>query len=484
MNLFISALNGIGFITVITAICPEAMSKGGDGKDWEVIEPSESIRFRTSGEQKTIGPFYKFEEGSESRMWAIPPLLSHETWKGVEAEEWDILYPLVTYDRFGSEFRLQLFQSFSFSGGINQESERTKRLTLFPFYFQQRSEKADNNYTALFPIYGHLENRFFRKEIDFLLFPLYLRSEKSAFETRNFLYPFFHTRRGKHTRGVQFWPLFGWENKEISTGRNILKEEVTEPGYRKSFIFWPFYFRNELDLGGANPINERMILPLYRQSLSPARDEYSFLWPLGHYVVDREKDYVEWGFPWPVVEFARGSGKTSNRIWPLFGNRKTANRENQFTLGPLYRKNKRTTEEGQTERSRVLFFLYSDTRETDLETGNRRSQRTDLWPLFTAEKNSQGQEFFQFPAPLEPLLPGNTSIKRNFSPLWSIWRRESDPVNQTSRQSFLWNLYRKETVRDQTKISLFMGLFQYESSADQREWRVFHLPPIRSKIRP
>ena len=159
--------------------------------DWEVIEASKSIGFRTSGEQKTIGPFYKFEEDSESRMWAIPPLLSHETWKDVETEEWDILYPLVTYDRFGSEFRLQLFQSFSFSGGINQESEMTKRLTLFPFYFQQRSEKADNNYTALFPIYGHLENRFFRKEIDFLLFPLYLRSEKSAFETRNFLYPIF-----------------------------------------------------------------------------------------------------------------------------------------------------------------------------------------------------------------------------------------------------------------------------------------------------
>ena len=42
------------------------------------------------------------------------------------------------------------------------------------------------------------------------------------------------------------------------------------------------------------------------------------MWPFFSHVDDREKKYHEWELPWPLVIFARGEGKTANRVWPFF----------------------------------------------------------------------------------------------------------------------------------------------------------------------
>src|SRR6185295_18888461 len=97
--------------------------------------------------------------------WALPPFFSHTEDPVTDFEEKDFLYPLLTYDRFGHEFRYQLFQLFSFTGGRNQTNANTRRFTLFPFYFQQRSTDPTLNYTAFLPFYGHLINRFFRADV-------------------------------------------------------------------------------------------------------------------------------------------------------------------------------------------------------------------------------------------------------------------------------------------------------------------------------
>ena len=51
-----------------------------------------------------------------------------------------------------------------------------------------------------FPLYGHLQNRLFRDEIFFVLFPVYGESRKRDVVTDNYLYPFFHLRHGEACR--------------------------------------------------------------------------------------------------------------------------------------------------------------------------------------------------------------------------------------------------------------------------------------------
>ncbi len=134
-------------------------------------------------------------------------MFSHDADPGVESREDDFLYPLLTYERYGREYRWQFIQLFSFAGGANPDDSENRRFTIYPLYFQQRSSDSNENYTALIPFYGHLKNRLMRDEIFFVMFPLYSETRKRDVVTDNYLYPFFDLQHGDGLHGWQFWPL-------------------------------------------------------------------------------------------------------------------------------------------------------------------------------------------------------------------------------------------------------------------------------------
>jgi len=427
---------------------------------------------------EAAGPLFAFERKGEQKQWIVAPLCSYTADEGTESAEFDLAYPLLTYDRFGTEYRLQLFQLFSFSGGRNQRDDAIKRVTLFPFYFQQRSPDRSLNYTALVPIYGNLKNRLFRDEIRFILFPLYGQSRKKDVVTDNYLYPFFHLRRGEALQGWQFWPLVGYEERGVTSFTNRYEELEITGGHRKLFVLWPIFFNHKTAIGTTNAQTQRVLLPVYSLLRSPNRDSSTYLWPFFTFTDDREKRYREWGAPWPLIVFARGEGKTANRLWPLFGHARNSVLESDFCLWPLYKFNRAHAAPLDRQRTRILFFFYSDLIEKNEETGTAL-ERTDLWPLFTARRDHNGNERLQLLAPIESLLPGNKSIERNYSPLWSIWRSEKNAKTGAASQSVLWNLYRRDFTPEARKCSLLFGLFQYQSSPAGKRLRLLYLPVFK-----
>jgi hypothetical protein len=432
---------------------------------------------------EAFGPLYYRERKDTTRLWAAPPLLSYTQDEDIDYSEFDLLYPLLSYDRFGPEYRFHILQVFSFAGGQDQSETNTHRFTLFPIYFQQRSADPDRNYTALVPLYGHLRNRFFRDEVNFVLMPLYVQTRKRDVLTYNVPYPFFHWRRGDGLQGWQLWPLFGTEHKDLTTKTNAWGDEEVIGGHDKRFALWPVYLDSTLGLGTTNLVRQRGLLPLYTATRSPQRDSFTCPWPLGYtYTDDRQKKYREWGAPWPVIAFARGEGKTMNRVWPLFSQARNESLESNFYLWPVYKVNRIHGDTLERERVRILFFLYSDLTEKNTETGTAL-RRTDLWPLFTARRDHDGNERLQMLALLEPFVPNNKSIERDYSPLWSIWRSEKNARTGAASQSFLWNLYRHDTTPEMKKCSLLFGLFQYQFGSAGRRARVFFVP-IGKKITP
>ena len=426
--------------------------------------------------QEFQGPLLSWRTTETEQRWTFAPFLSYHTDSATDFTEFDLLYPLLTYDRFGAERRLQVLQLLSFAGSETTESEIKKRFTLFPFFFHQSSSHPASAYTAVVPFYGHLRNRVFRDDVRFFMLPLYLRTQKRDVVTENYLAPFFHRRHGNQLTGWQFWPLAGHEQKNPTSITNVVDETETVGGHDKTFLFWPFYFNNHLGVGTTNPQSQHVLLPFFSRQRSPLRDSSTFLWPFGlTHTDDREKHYQEWGAPWPLVTLARGPGKTANRIWPLFGRARNETLESDFYLWPLYKYNRATAAPLDRERRRILLFLYSDLVEKNTATGTA-FHRTDLWPLFTARRDHDGRESLQFLSVLEPLLPNGKSIERNFSPAWALWRTDKDPTTGRAQQSALWNLFRRETTPTTRKGSLLFGLFRYESSPQGRRWRVLGLP--------
>jgi hypothetical protein len=523
-----------------------------------------ALTLESGSRTEAVGPFFYEQQSELAQTWALPPFFSRTEWLGGEGCEYDIAYPLLTYDRYGQEYRWQLFQLLSFAGNQSQQEIPRDRFTIFPFYFQQRSADSNQNYTALFPVYGHLQNRIFRSEIDFALWPFYVKTIKrpsvlpeqtfltppgssrrprtGELTTYNYFLPFFHLRYGDGLFGWQFWPLLGHEHKDTITKTNSWGDAEKIPGHDKRFYLWPFYVQQQRGIGSENLERELLMFPFYDRLRSPLRDSTSYLTPFGVTITeDRGKKYREVDVPWPLVVFAWGEGKTTRRVWPLFSRAHTKGFESNFYLWPAYTYRRKRGETLDRERTRLFYFLYSRTTDKSTETGLSKS-RTDVWPIFTHERAADGRTRLQIFAPLEPILPASKSIERNYSPLWSIWRAENNPVTGASSQSFLWNFYRREVVPapvknpplapakiepnrnlltifspkkedDQSgaagffsdnppapqsvprldgeqkaavgaspapaptkKVSLLFGLFQYESTGENRRWRLFYLP--------
>ena len=190
---------------------------------------------------EAVGPFFYSEDKETQRVWAVPPLLSYARDPGTESKEFDLLYPVMTYDRYGEQYRWQLFQILSFSGGPTQNETARDRFTLFPLYFQQRSSDPNEDYTAVFPFYGHLKHRLFRDEISFVMFPLYGQTRKKDVVTDNYLWPIFSLRHGDGLNGWKFWPLVGNEHKEVTYQTNGFNEVKTIGGHDSFFALWPLY---------------------------------------------------------------------------------------------------------------------------------------------------------------------------------------------------------------------------------------------------
>jgi hypothetical protein len=199
------------------------------------------------------------------------------------------------------------------------------------------------------------------------------------------------------------------------------------------------------------------------------------LWPFFNKIDDREKKYQEWDAPWPLIEFARGEGKTTSRVWPFFSQSHNATLEHNFYMWPIYKYERARLAPLDRQRMRILFFLYSDTIDKNTETG-KADRRNYLWPLFIHRRDFNGNERLQVLAPLEPFVQGSHKIPRNYSPLWSIWRAESNPTTRANNQSLLWNLYRRDAAPDRKKVSLLFGLFQYQSEPEFKRWRLFYIP--------
>jgi hypothetical protein len=428
---------------------------------------------------EALGPFYYREKQETQRLWAVPPLLSYDRDPDTDLEEFDFIYPLLTYDRYGGQHRWQFLQLFSFAGGPMPDEPARDRLTIFPVYFQQRSTDTNQDYTAVVPFYGHLKHRFFRDEIFFVMFPFYGQSRKADVVTDNYLFPFFHLRHGDRLHGWQFWPLAGDEHKDITTRTNGFGEVTKVGGHDKLFILWPFFFDEKSGLGTDNPQKWLVSFPAFGIERSPKRDSTSVLWLFDH-VTDREKKYREWDTPWPFIVFARGEGKTANRVWPFFSRAHTPTLEADSYLWPVFKHSHFHDGALDRERSQFAFWLYSNMHEKNTETGASR-QRLDLWPFLLHTREFNGNSRWQVLALIEAFTPGSHKIERDDSPLWSLWRQEKNPRTGASSQSLLWNLYRHDSSPAARKTSLLFGLYQYQADSQGKRVRLFYIPLGKAK---
>jgi hypothetical protein len=430
-----------------------------EGKQWEAL-----------------GPLFAGEKSGTSSLFTFSPLFSLYQDSAVDQTELKVAYPAISFARFGAEYRFHLFQVISFAGGESVKGGDTKRTTLFPIYFRQTSPRPEDSYVAVVPFGGRLKNRLFRDEVKFVMLPLYLQTTKRGVVTENFLFPLFHVRHGAGVTGWQFWPFYLTEHKEVTHTTNHWGDTVVSPAFEKRSVLWPFYFNNTLNIGQTNELKQFVLIPFYTSQVSTGRTTKSYGFPLGvTHTIDHEAKYEEWDTPWPLVEFAKGEGKQTTRVFPFYSDARTANVRSSFFMWPLYKYNQVKAAPLNRERTRYLLFLYSNLLEQNT-TNNTSFHRRDFWPLFSWRKGHDGSERLQVLSILDPILPGYASIERIYDPVYALYREERNAKNGDESRSILWNLYRSEKRGETRRQRAIFGLFQREKTADRTKWRIFFIP--------
>jgi hypothetical protein len=432
-------------------------------------------------EMNAVGPFITSRRSDEATEFGFRPFFYSINNREKNSSEFDILYPIATYDRRDDNWRFQFLVYL-----LYLESEKTKNgfnekeFNLFPFIFSKRAESKENSYFACFPIFGNMKYKFYKDQIIFFLFPLFLQTRNGEEVNTSLLWPFFGYYKGGGQSGFRFWPLFGYRKRE---------EKLDE-----KFVLWPIFIsRNKTFYD-----EERKtfaIFPFYTSFETPDLTNKTYFWPFFNYLEDKKKGFRQLSVPWPLIGFTRGT-REGNRFFPFYAhflgergggrvvpfysedNKESSEKGYQdndgFILWPFYRYSSVTLEDYRRDSKSILFFLYKDIKDEPTIEGGTSGRRIDSWPLFSYRRDNEGNRSFQFISLLEPLVFGVDGLERNYSPLWRFfeWKKYSDGRTVTS---FLWNTFRTESSKKTTKVSLqpIIPIFSYTRVAGESKTHFF-----------
>ena len=401
-----------------------------------------------------LGPLFSVDHKGPEREIALRPLFFSASTKDSDDGFREYLYPLAGSRRQDDQSSWQFIKLLSNQTG-NETQDRPREFTLFPIIFSGETHDR-GSYFAIFPLGGTIYEKFKKDEIHFALFPLYGQTLRKGTRITNILWPIYAHIEGPEETGWKLWPLYGASQK---TGV-----------YRKRYWLWPFFYRYDLALDTDNPTHKRGFFPFYVTEDSVKESKSSILWPFFNRTENYEKGYSELDAPWPLIRFAHGENHEVVRMLPLFADERIDVRRKRWFLWPLYKIEEIHSPLLDRRRDRVLFFLYSNLNERDVEQDKLRVHRTALWPLFNYQ-TVKGVTTFSTLAILEPFFPENESIERNWAPLYRLYIHKSDRQGNQAT-SFLWNLYWHESRPGASAGELFPIFSWRQTPSEGYDWRI------------
>ena len=137
----------------------------------------------------------------------------------------------------------------------------------------------------------------------------------------------------------------------------------------------------------------------------------------------------------------------------------TGNLESDFYLWPVYKFNRLESGPLERRRTRILFFLYSDT----IENKHRIGLPGFVGRIFGRSTPFTGTLRATSAGRLSPcwsrFFPTTAACTREYSQVWSVWRCEKNHKSGAASQSLLWNLYRREETPRSKKLLALVWCF-------------------------
>ena len=287
-----------------------------------------------------------------------------------------ILYPLFLLRKYPDHYHWSILELINGDGIDSRVTKaggpKDKHLDIWPLYFSHETDDPIDTYHALLPIYGNMKYRLGYDRLSWVLFPLYVQTDKKQTVTTFTPWPIIRTIRGEE-HGFAIWPLFG----------------VTEgPGVaRHKFFIWPLIWDNVLlpgpnDAEGSVPGTEFGFLPFYTRETSAGYLSENFAWPFfGFTERTFPYRYSEKRYLWPFFVQGRGDDRLVNRWGPFYTHSNIKGSDSTWVGWPFWHNTTFTDGDITQSKTQFFYFVYWSLTETS-------ASRPALAPAYKRHINS------------------------------------------------------------------------------------------------
>ncbi len=430
-------------------------------------------------EVEALGGIYRFRRerpGGPYSQLAVRPLFIVDRMPTGETVS-HFLTPLGTSKSSGGEYVWQLLPIARYERHFTPDGQLEWTFFSLPGIYWSRH--ADGRITrAWFPFGGVFEDFLSFDRLVFVMWPIWMKSERAGRITYHFLFPVFAYTYGHGGRCWRVWPLYG---------RNRY-----DGIWDRYFVLWPFFQWQHNDLSQPPERQEHkwMIWPLIGHATRGTFHSTTFIWPLFGWSRDPATGFWTLDFPWPFVELMHDPVHDVHRtrFWPLYSSYHGDGLDSTWFLWPIINIRHEIYPKAEQRTLYVIPFWQSWDR-MDVEAGPSSFRK--LWPLYQIERTEEHSVRTAFPA-LNPLwrTPEIDEMYAWIYELYTrekshdvlrertwlgIYRREKDVFEDRASIAGLWSRRRYRDGGERvTEVSLFFGLLRWRKRAsDSLQW----LPP-------
>lgn len=441
------------------------ISTAGGGREIEALAGAVRVRHR--------------EHDGPAREWSLRPFLKDTLEdNGDRNAQFLVPFGLRKARRFEYTWYLRFVARYDLR--IDEQGRPERRLVTIPLNYYSEDPSGRVNW-AVFPLAGSITRFLTFDRIDFVLFPLFLRTVRDGQVSTSFLWPIFNWTDGPRGTSYRIWPLFGRLRQE---GR-----------YDRKFVLWPLLTWGVDFLSHPEPERRWMFWPFYGHTERGDYHAESVLWPFFGWSANPKTGMWAVDAPWPLVRFLRpGSddpkGPRRSRVWPFYSSYEGDGLTSHWAPWPLV--NWRTEDDSLATRQSQYVMPFWQHWEMQEKQGPESSW-TKLWPLFQHyERGDTSRSAFPSLLPfwhlpevddayawLYEVVTREGAGRRQSLRFWgNVFRREADEREVRSYLSFLWSrrAYRAQGER-RVEQSLLFGLVRWRSHPDRSEFWPTPLAP-------
>jgi hypothetical protein len=400
---------------------------------------------------RALGPVFEETrqgEGEAAASWAVRPFLTYEAEARTGRRAWDVLWPLASHREWKGAADGRFLTAFWHDPDTSDPAS-AYRFWFLPFLALGRNPRGED-YGALFPLGGRVDQWFGRDRVEFALFPLYWHSELNDLRTDHWLWPLVSRTTGDRVHRFRVFPFYG------------TAERRGEGSSR--FVLWPFWTSLRRDRPGHEE-QGFMLFPLYGHAKSASLETWMFLPPFFRHSVGASGTNTV--ILWPFCQTASGE-EDKFYLWPLYGRRTMPEMERRFWVWPFVWHHQGTRGGAEERRFRVFPVFVTESREETGARQGRSSRYTSVWPLASYRRDADGNRRFRA-LDLWP-FKDTRPVERNLAPWWSVVTHERTAAGYETE--LLWGVARWGRDRDGARHGSVFPLFSWtrDPARNKLEW--------------